>query len=697
MDSDESNLDDILRAATEAGIRLPFTVADLRRWAEQRRRVPKGHKKRSGQFLPEINLPTPEARATTAPTVDDDVDELRLPGGTGTKSKASPWSIANVDKPKWILAREKKEKDAAEKRAAAKEKAAARKSPPTVKAPVTVARDAAKSARDKTATAAKDTRETYLPQVEENRAAAKSAKVTDQWLQDYADEVAAEARAAAGRMEGHLAATEAAYAKAQAAFQAKQPQIAKRHQAEAEAARDAAMRDKITVMLARAKMKRLAEAKPPKPFKKNEWQERYDNPPPGYRLPKDAREHFDLLGNNRTYSGIWIAEDEDSDKPFIQHHATEGTMMGVYTPEYRLAREKLKWERVQKFEKVSEELNSELKQLVSNMPQPKNAAEAKARDNAVALLIAQETGMRRGGKGTSFIKDKDDKEYTSKIETDEDGKKKEVPTNKVKTYGASTLQREHVQKIEEDDKGNPIAVNLRFRGKSAKWNNIRVTDPVAVKAIADAHARTKNGEKLFPAASGDAMHKLMNERIQAIGKRRGIKEAAEFSGDEDEDAEDSPVEAVAEGEEGEEEDAAAVGDDEDLSGGFGVHDTRRLWANTVAPEIFQQIMDEKDRLPYDIDELTDWIQAAALAASKRLGNQYQAFVGNYLSMLPFMDVINAMIEVEKAKSARSRGPLDPDDYWRFGARTAKQLQGKSVSQVLEEQRKREKRRAEKAK
>ena len=662
-------------------------------------------------------VPREDARQLAeAGTLEPIIDISGLPSRTPVMAELDPWEIADVPEVDGLATGEAAGEEeaaksageaAAEGEAAAKWEAANKeliaegKNPkdpatrPGSKSTAQAARDEAWAAFGTAKRAAGTVEDNYFPQAVEERDRARKAEVRDGWVQDLADDQFADAKEASAVVAEELKEAEAAYNRADAALRGNQPRAALAAAREARAAADSATEAKLQVAAARNSLQKTAGVLPPIDFEDvpeegvPSLKERYLHPPDGYRLPTGERERFERMGNNPTFPSLWIATDPDSDKPEIWHHKSKRDLKPVYTAGYQLMRERIKWARVEKFREVSEALKDELRATIhaaKNSQDPKVLAD---RDNALALLLTQITGMRRGSsEGMSFIKDPDDAEYRTevlkgpdgKVVKDADGKPRRVPAAQIPTYGASTLLRKHLT-FEKDARGRLVAAVLRFRGKAAHWNKFRVEDPDVVAALAEAASRVKRGGKLFPRANGTAMSEFMDTRIREIGKREGIKEATGFVDNGDDGEADAPGPDLVDG--------GGGTDDEDLTGGFGIHDMRRLMANTVAPEIFEKILRAKG-LPKDVDEFTDWVSIASLAASKQLNNEYATFILNYLSMLPFRGVIDAMIAEEKKKPPGQRGPLDPEDYWRFGKKTVPALKGKPVAAVLGEELRKEK-------
>lgn len=680
QDEEQPNLDIVYRQATEAGIRLPFTIADLRKWAQQRRRVPKGHKKRSGQFLPEINLPDKETRGSTRPDV---VDELDLPGEPET------WrDILEQEEHPEV----KKQLGPVAKRAEAKQQAADLAAERAKVPPAQLIRDDAAVARE-AAEKMESSAKFYINQIPGRREAARKAKARAGWVQEYADEVEAEAGQRYKKAQAHHATSEAAAAKLDAALKKGDLKTAAALRDQMEEAAAAAEEERDALIRLRKKLESLAKVEPPKKYENAAWEAAFQKPPKGWRVA-DPREFFDINGNNPTWRGAWVPkEDPETGLPvdptnhlaYTLSHATVGSGNAAKReskqfPEFALARERAKWDRIQAFKKFSPTLfkywNDELARLNKK---PKLTAEEQAyKQHLTVGLVAQLTGMRRGDeKNETGIKKSDDirtalieraadagasQELLDRATKVPEGEKEpptleEVmeifdadarlaanpdfkynkkpdgrPDIKVPTYGATTLLKEHVT-FDKDENGNEIA-KFNFIGKSGVENSVKLSDPNVIAALKERKLATKDGEPLFPGVTGDTLKKMMD---RTVGEAQGLSRA----------------EAEA---------AGLVPEDDagDLAGKFTPHDLRRLWANITAPEIFNRIMKEKGRLPQDADEFAEWVAIAGVLAAEELGNQPNTFLKNYLSMASFADVIQQMMA--------AGGPQDPEEYWPFGAK-----------------------------
>jgi len=677
MDNEEPSLDIVYNAATEAGIRLPFTIADLRKWADDRRRVSKGSE-RGGEFLPEIDLDLPpvKARATTAPR--EEVDEIDLPGEPET------WrDILEQEEHPEV----KKQLGPVAARAEAKQRAADLAAERAKVPPAQLIRDDAAVAREAAKKGVASAKE-YAGHIPGRREAVRGAKARAGWVQEYADEVEVEAGQRYKKAQAHHATSEAAAAKLDAALKKGDLKTAAALRDQMEGAADAALEERNAIIGLRKKLESLAKVEPPKKYENAVWEADFQKPPKGWRVAT-PREFFDINGNNPLWRGAWVPK-EDPKNPgqpldptnhlaYTRSHATIGSGKAAKReskqfPEFALARERAKWDRIAAFKKFSPTLfkywDDELTRLNKK---PKLTAEEQAyKQHLTVGLVAQLTGMRRGDeKNETGIKKSDDirtalieraaaagasQALLQKADAEKDleevmkifdadkklaanpdfqyNKKPDGrPDIKVPTYGATTLLNEHVT-FDKDENGNEIA-KFDFIGKSGVENNVKLSDPDVIAALKERKLATKEGEPLFPGVTGDSLKKMMDT---TVGEAQGLSRA----------------EAEAAGVLDENDDAG------DLTGKFTPHDLRRLWANITAPEIFHRIMKEKGRLPQDADEFAEWVAIAGVLAAEELGNQPNTFLKNYLSMASFSDVIQKMMA--------AGGPQDPEEYWPFGAK-----------------------------
>lgn len=626
---EESSLDDILHAATEAGIRLPFTVADLRRWAQQRRRVPKGHEERSGRFLPEVDLPEPPKPRASRRAVarqGEAADELDLPPEGAPKTRATPWGAVGHKQPEDIKAAETKEADRL-----AREKAAAQK------LGATSGLSLAKKYSNSTGTQAKNARLA----VDKVNAAAEAVgnKPKQPWLKDMINEALKEVTAAEKIATAQEAIALAARAKAEAnpksaVITNREGRNAEAALKKAEAARKAA--DAAARKATKAanytedliKTKQYPDGRLPRPkFAEAEQAARFKDLEPGYRIAT-PREFYERWGNTTEYSGMWIHEDPNHYKPTIKFKPTWNPKgkSGDYTPQWEYDQERKKWKRIERLAKVYPDIH---KHLIDTINNPKTSPNDRA--NALATFVTLQTGARPGSDaGLSNLRDERHPLW----------QKGKPPSEQVKlpTYGSSTLLNEHATVI-KDATGKPTGVKFKFLGKSGIINDIVVKDPDFAAQIDSRKRNSKKGDRLFPDATSDKMAKLLGPYGFDMSD---FKETAKSPGEE-------------------EAEAAAAGPLEK----FKIKDLRTLQANTFAEDYFQKIMDAHNRIPENHAEWVRWMNAAIYAASQDLGNQYNTFSESYLSQVPFLDAINAMIEREKKKS-RNKGPLNPEDYWMWG-------------------------------
>lgn len=168
---------------------------------------------------------------------------------------------------------------------------------------------------------------------------------------------------------------------------------------------------------------------------------------------------------------------------------------------------------------------------------------------------------------------------------------------KVKTYGASNLLAKHVVRQNKDG-----SVTLDFIGKSGVRNQINVSDPDLVKELMRRKGNLGPNDQLFPEATETKMRDMMKVK----------------AGDE-----------------------------------FHVKDLRTMWANVYTAQYMEAIIKKKGRTPKDQDEWVEWMEDATKLASKRLGNEHATFKENYLSAIPFMDLMPGTGD-------------DWEDYWEWG-------------------------------
>jgi DNA topoisomerase IB len=625
------------RSAAEAGVRLPFSVSDLRKWALARRRKPKGTEE-GGQFLeePDVFLRRPSPRASTSRSGPNpgsalpDGDALDLPSGNGPASRTSPWTAVGHTKPEKVVKLEEK-RDAAAKAAAKQAELAKRPGLSLAKNLSNTANTAAKNAR-------LNLEAVQAARAEHVKRLAEGTGYKAPWVLEGLDKAVADAEIAVAEAEKQQKLANDARAKAEAnpasariTNAAGRTAVAAAAEAKRQAAAALAAKQKATSLLnARdwpVPVKPKNPTDPPKmgpvprpPFAKDISPAKlavFQNPPPGYHIASPA-ELYERVGNSPMFSGLHIADDPNSYRPYVKFTPTGGKVY-EYSPQYRYDQERKKWRRLERLSKVEPSLRAGLTKTI-NDPN----ATAYDMEHALASMIMLETGMRVGKDGNeSFPKDENHPMY----------KQKKVPT-----YAATTLLKEHVT-ILKDAQGKPSGVRFQFMGKSGIWNDVSTDNVDLAEKMQRLLATRRKGEKLFPST-----------KSATIGKFLGPYGFDESDVD---DSESSPVEGEADVEV------------EDATGKFKVKDLRMLRANLYAEEYFQRILDAKRRIPDDVEEFHQWLSAAAWAGSHDLGNEYDTFNANYLAVLPFMDVIEAMIEREKKKT-RNRGPVAVEDYWPFG-------------------------------
>ena len=652
---EERELDIMYRHVAEAGVRLPFDISDLRRWAAGRRRVPKGHGEPSGEFLPEVGAKiTAPVPRLTMPAMDTHTqDRVDLPSGARPRPRltppepvlepldlpeegvparrADPWKVVGHEKPKPLAAYDAKvEKEAV----AAKAEAEAAKGATALRLTQNASNDANTAAAG------------AIRAVERTKAArvvAHEEALQKQWVKDIADDAVVEAEAALAVALENQGIANAARIRAQT--NKSSARIVGAEQRKAEAAVTTAREAREIAEAAQKKAEKAAGATdqpvvdkdenvggiPRPPFVEEKQIARYNQLEPGYRF-STTRELFERWGNSPMWSGMWIALDPDHYKPLQKFRPVyKDGKVGEYAPRYRYDQERKKWRRIEALTKIIPDIRDV---LVGKARSPKT--DKTTLDNTLAAMVILETGARPGDpKNESFPKDKTHPLYR---------KYGHPERQKVPTYGATTLLKEHATIVRDAEK-RPVAVKLKFLGKSGVTNDITVRDPDLVRHLVKIkNDRTiKPGARMFPGADSTGLGKILGPY------GFDLKDLADKS---------SPAE-----------DAAEEGEPaEEPVGKFKTKDLRTVQANTYAAEYFQRIMDAHQRIPRTKEEFIRWMNAASYAASQDLGNTHKAFTDNYLSMVPFMDVIHRMIEVEKAKS-RNRGPVDPEDYWIYGSKT----------------------------
>jgi len=167
---------------------------------------------------------------------------------------------------------------------------------------------------------------------------------------------------------------------------------------------------------------------------------------------------------------------------------------------------------------------------------------------------------------------------------------------RARTYGATTLLAKHVARQNSDG-----SVTMDFIGKSGVRNQIRVNDPEMAAELMRLKKEKGPNEQLFPYAKEGA--------VGAMLKR--------IAGDE-----------------------------------FKTKDLRTMWANAMVAEYMEKMVTKTGRGPKSEAEFVRWMEAATEHASSRLGNQHETFKKNYLSAVPFLDLM----------------PENWEDYWRWGAK-----------------------------
>lgn len=639
----DGELDAYYRSLTEAGIRLPFDIADLRRWAMSRRRRPKGSGHRAGEFLPEINLPGAEPRASTRVPFDDGLDAVDIPGTgddldaadpAGTRRRGNRWAAVGLRPAADV---EKLEAAAAKRRAALQREADFVNLPPAkkVQRSLTLTNSALTTAENNLQKAVMY-RDEYLKRTPGEKV------FMEPWVKELLDEhvKSAEAAVEVAREQQRIVAGisdkfDRSMVKGQRAAAAAgrnaHGALIKAREAR-EGAKSAAAKA-LKALNARDWPVPNKEGKMgpvPRPdFLPDADLTDFNNPEPGYRIAT-PKELFELVGNGGQFSGIHIAEDPNSFRPLKKFYPN-GKKIIQLSPQWNYNQERAKWSRIERLSGVYLDLADKLS---AEMNSPDSSP--RDRQNAMAAMVMLETGMRPGAPGNeSFPKDEKHPLY----------KKAKVPT-----YGATTLLNEHATVL-RDAEGNPVGVRFKFMGKSGIQNDVTAHNPDLARHIEAAKKGLKRKDPLFPAANSDGIGKMMaGYGFDAKDFKDAEKVAPVLPAG-------SPVPEIAED------------DVESATGKFKVKDLRTLRANLFAQEYFQRIMDSYGRLPNNLREFHEWLNVAAFKGSQMLGNEFKTFLDNYLSMAPFVPVIEQMIEREKKKS-RNRGPLTVEEYWPFGKKNA---------------------------
>jgi chemotaxis protein histidine kinase CheA len=589
-----------------------FTVDDLRRWANARRRGSRGSDK-AGEFLEEPDAyirPVALKRASTAPVK--------------TAAKKAP---------------AKKAARPAKRATAKKAAAPVADAGPAVgafKNIVTLDR-AQKAAEAEMKKAA--TQQRNAAKAREIVAAKKRLAGTNPAAEPH---LKAAARDALRVFDGHAGRADAALAKAQEAHararQATDLDAAIGHAREASAALEEARAANEAAQEAMRAVRASADAKPRTPFEPA-GKRVYDDVPAGYRKAT-PREERDNLGNAETYSGMWIAEDPGATKPQVRIKP-DGTKVGLYSPEHHLAAERMKWKRVEKLRRILPPMRTALERIAQGEGgSGTDLQRQRLKDNAFSLLLTMATGMRPSDPGTkSTVKDADGNPKT------------------VATFGSSTLRKRHVEKINRRADGSISSVYLKFPGKSGAENRIKVTDPFLTAEIARRHGEIRGPVKikprgkpevtvperdreLSPVAKSGAMNDMLREATSRVVRGMGLDEqvAENFGSLNDEEGEGSdPMSEV--------------------TGPFSNRTLRTLFANSIAPEIFEKLVAAKGN-PRTQEQFGAYMEEATAQAAARLGNQHATFKKNYLSALPFLQWM--------PQGNKPDGTPAWEDWWTWG-------------------------------
>jgi hypothetical protein len=608
-----------------------FTVDQLRRWAERRRRLPMGQKG-GGRFLPEPGAhidKEPEARIP-------DIDPYARPPARAVAKKAAPAKKATPAK-KAAPARKTAAKKTTAKKAPAKKTATPTGTSIGAFKDITTLDRAQKAANAETSKVETRYKNTVKAEqtIKDNIQEALANPDAEPHLKTAAREASstiAEHRAAADKA---LKAAQDAREKAGAATDLDE---ALRHAAdasakiaEADAALEAAEQAAKDVTTA-------AKAKPRPPFENAAARTEFNSPPSTHRKATIEEERSEL-GNSPTWSGMWVAKNADDTRPRIRFRPT-GSKGTLYSPLHHLLAERMKWKRVEKLRKVAPDIEDSLEKIMGGAGGTgTDLQKQRLRDNAFSLLLSMHTGMRPSDPGTkSEIKDKN-------------GNKVVVPT-----YGSSTLQKRHVEKINRRPDGTLSSIYLKFHGKSGVENRIKVTDPELMEEIAKRYNDIKGpvrvqkrGEtrmttipekerELSPVAKSGYMNKMLQETAQQVMTKLGLNEQVEM-GDLNAD-ESEGADPMAE-----------------VTGPFTNRTLRTLFANSIGPEIFAQMV-KRGGVPKTKEKFDAYIQEVAKQTSERLGNGQGVLLKNYLSALPFLQWM--------PQGTKADGTPEWEDWWQYG-------------------------------